>query len=117
MIVAVANRLHAEVNEVGGSHERDDREHHHRFGDDRPDAHDTAVMAGSMQSALPTTLSTPPFRSRDSDLPMTNSTLGPGNRISASAATENAQALVAGSAGTPIGGRVLFERSAVCGRI
>ena len=53
-------------------------------------------MADSMLSALPTTLSTPSFRPRDSDLPMTNSTLGPGNRISARVATENAQALVAG---------------------
>ena len=58
-------------------------------------------MAGSMQSALPTTLST----------------RGPGNRISARAATQDAQAWVAGSTGTPIGGRVLFECSALCGRI
>ena len=53
-------------------------------------------MAGSVLSALPTMLSTPSFRPRDSDLPMTNSRLGPGNRISASAATENAELLVAG---------------------
>src|SRR5690348_2704751 len=57
----------------------------------------TAAIAGSIPSALPTTLSRPPRLPSAIDRPSTNSTLGPGSMISSTDASTNASRLGTGT--------------------
>ena len=57
----------------------------------------TSVSSGSIPSALPTTLSTPARRPYAIDRPITNRMLGPGMRMSSTAAIVKAPRLASGT--------------------